>query len=728
MLSIVKQIINIKNKINIKAYTKQAKNVIEHIKDIAQKSDQELKNALSKTNNDNNELLVALLCEVATRSLRMTPYPNQIKAIMALIDGKFIEMETGEGKTLVFSLASAALAIKERKVVISSANEYLSERDYNFNKPFFDFLGLDTSLIKHNHTHEEKSKSYVSDIIFCDLSEIAMDYLRSAMAKSVDTFIDIKTDVLLIDEADSVLLDKAINAITVSKPVDLDIESMMNALEFVKDLNVFTNAEQELDISNTDYDAVIYSISNELVISDATYSKYENYLISKSIITDDFELYNAINLMKVVALESAIRAMYEYQNGKHYIVHKNSVVPLDRDSGRAAFGKFYNSGVQQMLEIKEKANVTEEHAPLASISVQRFVSLFNMVLGMSGTLVEDREELANLYGADIVVIERNKPLLRNDVGDLLFVDKKSKLKHTIEMILEAHKKGQPVLVSARSEGEANEIASSLDSLMISFNQIKSSDPLNESQIVKKAGMLGAITISTSITGRGTDIILGGTEKVDQQKVIDAGGLLVIGYGRQYLAKLDRQLIGRSGRQGDVGKTVIISSLDDEILAPYKASSIKKLLIDAGVNVNLPIQNKGISKSLTIAQKRAHSEAVKSRKLLFSMLSEMESQRDIVFDIRKQLLLSSDEEFSIYLSSVAGKSLTVDEAVELRDTALCIFDSAYEDYRLKVKDIMSNIGLRGAVVNNMGVEVKKELFRTFEIFLNLYDEDIRNHCL
>jgi preprotein translocase subunit SecA len=664
-----------------------------------------------------------------------------VTAILSLLDGKFVEMDTGEGKTLVFTMATALFACQDRKIVFTSANEYLSCRDADFSKPILEALNAKVSIVSIKDSKEDRVEAYKADVIYCDLPELALDFLRSSFAPTKELMYNIPMDILMVDEADSVLLDRAVSPYTISKPLDTDKESLINAISVANSFSVKTNVAQEFDKeSDTSLDAIVYANSNEVYITEKGFEVYENLLLEKNVIKDRSELYKTANLFLITLIESAVLGVYTYKAGQHYIAtNSGQIAPISQSNGRAMLGQFFNSGLQQVIEVKEGVELTKEHLPFASISAHNFVSKFKTVLGMSGTLIEDKEELINTFGADVVKIKRNLPLDRFDKGDIMFLSGKEKLRFTLQQVIDARRKQQPVLIGASNENEANEIAKQLDSLAVYNKQISSSAPQEEASIICNAGKLGAITVSTSMTGRGTDIILGGEFKEgdltgaaleqarkkwedERNQVIDAGGLLVIGYGRQRLKKQDRQLIGRAGRQGDPGVTITVSSLDDESLQPFHVQRLKKFLIDAGADESKPIANAGVVKSLNQAQKLSHTEDKKRRKATGEMLSEMDKQQEYVFLIRENWLTMSDEDLVGSVFEDFNTKININEAADVRSDILKAFDLAYMDYRVKVKELMVNMGLRGTAVTNMKVEISKELFKTFSVFVDLFLED------
>lgn len=722
MFNVTKLLGKVNNSRKISKYRKEAKEIFNKTKtQTYSTSVEELSQKILQSDEKTEQ--ITILCKLVEITTGLVPFVSQITAVLALVDGKFVEMETGEGKTLVFAMASAILSANDRKVIVTSANEYLCERDSFFASKILSPLDKKVGVVKVGDSHKERQDVYSSDVIYCDLSEVGMDYLRSAFAETKDAMFNVPFDVLLVDEADNVLLDKATSPFTVSKPLPSNDELLSNILLVAKEFAVKKDLQEDEQKEDfPDYDAFIEPITGDVYIAEKGLEKYENYLTESCIIESEKHLYSDKNTYLITLLESAISAQFKLMAGLDYILKGNKVIPLDKSSGRAMVGRFYSDGLQQMIEMKEGVERSKQYYPFTSIATQHFCQLFITVVGMSGTLIEDKEELEGTYGADIVVVERNKPLVRKDEGDILFLTEKAKLNFVVRTIAEAHKKSQPVLISTITEGEADKIFSALSSLLIRAQKITSSNPQSEASIISKAGLPGAVTVSTGMTARGTDIVLGAGNKDDYEKVVEAGGLLVIAYGKQRLAKLDRQLVGRSGRQGDPGRSMLVSSLDDDIVQPFMAKKLQRLLIDSGIDEKRSIVNAGITKALSRAQKMNLDGDVKKRKQIVQYLSEMEVQRKYIFELRHNLLCMSESDLASYVEETFGLILPSEKSNEVRDRLLGIFDDTYVDYRVKVKELMSNMGLRGTAVSNIKVEIKKELLTTFSILIDSYKEE------
>ena len=718
-----------------KPFQKSAKPVMSLIESNKALDKEDIISKLLNTDPKDTNTLLAMLSLLSKKVTSLLPFETQVSAVLAMLEGNFVEMDTGEGKTLVFSLLSIMYALSGRKVVVTSANSYLTNRDADFTNLLTKEIGIKVAKIDAYVEKEDRKDIYKNaSIIYASLMDISMDYLRYTFRQYEDDVGCVDSDVLLIDEADSVLMDKASQPFVLSKPSELNERSIKDALEMARNMSVAVNVEEaDTDAKIASHDAIINAVSNKVIISDEGLEKYESLLIGKGVIGNASDLYKGLNLMLLPALESAISATFGFKKGDNYLVENGQIIPIDEVTGRPLHSKFFGGALQHCLEMNEGLELSKDMVPFTSIATQHFVRMFNDVVGMSGTLQEEENEFSSVYGVNVINIPRNKPLARKDKGDVLFLTQKGKLRYTLKRISEAYKRKQPVLIATRLESESANISKQLDMLAIPHQLIQANAPSKESKAVSVAGVPGAITISTSISGRGTDIVLGGeksnyeTEADWEEKHIEAkeaGGLLVLCYGRQKTKKLDRQLIGRSGRQGDPGESEIISSLEDEMLEPYNGQGMKKLFISAGISEDEALSNKTMQKALDRAQGAYQQLGEKQRKQSMSLLSEVEIQRQHIVDFRESFFLPPSE-FVAFIEEHFGISLEECDVSNVREPYLTKFDEAHLSYRVKVNEILSNISIRGYAVSNLGVELKKELFRAFEGFITILSEDLEN---
>mgnify|MGYP001167547716 CR=1 FL=1 len=732
MLSVLKRLSKSRK---AKPFQKSAKPVMSIIESNKNLEKDDIVSRLLNTDPKDTNTLLAMLSLLSKKVTSMLPFETQISAVLAMLEGNFVEMDTGEGKTLVFSLLSIMYSLSGRRVVVTSANSYLTNRDADFTNLLAKEVGIKVAKVDAYVDKDDRKTIYDNaSIIYASLMDISMDYLRYTFRQYNDDIGCVETDVLLIDEADSVLMDKATQPFVLSKPSELNETSIKNALEMAKSMSVEVNVEvAETDTKIASCDALINAVSNKVVVSDEGLEKYEKLLIEKGVIVTASDLYKGVNLMLLPALESAIAATYGFKKGDNYIIDNGEIVPIDEVTGRPLHTKFFGGALQHCLEMKEGLKLSKDMIPFTSVSTQHFVRMFNDVVGMSGTLQEEENEFSSVYGVNVINIPRNRPLARKDKGDVLFLTQKGKLRYTLKRISEAYKRKQPVLIATRLESESTNISRQLDMLAIPHKIIQANAPSKESETVAVAGVPGAITISTSISGRGTDIVLGGEKsnyktveewEIQHNIAKEAGGLFVLCYGRQKTKKLDRQLIGRSGRQGDPGESEIISSLEDEMLEPYNGQGMKKLFISAGISEDEALSNKTMQKALDRAQGAYQQLGEKQRKQSMSLLSEVEIQRQHIVDFRESFFLPPLE-FIAFIKEHFGINLDECDVSSVRELYLTKFDEAHLSYRVKVNEILSNIGIRGYAVSNLGVELKNELFRAFEGFITILNEDLEN---
>lgn len=722
-----------KNKKKIISYTKQAELLAAKLTYAnIDASDASAKMAVAaKEGRDTDALYYC--AEIIYYTLGMKPFTTQLIATLAMLDGKFVEMETGEGKTLVFLMVSAINALKGRRIVLATANEYLAERDAAFAKPFFSMLGISSQFVNTTGSIDNKKEAYNADVVYCDLSDLILDYLRSSFAKTPEAKPNISLDMILVDEADHVLIDKGSTPLTISKFKETDRQMLHLAVDTVSKFKVKQHVSKEDDAeSYAQYDAVFFQTNNDLVLQDSALAQFEAKLVEAGIISGAEALYHSSNLHLVSLLEQATKGIHAFVKGKDYIVSEQTVIPINRHTGRIKAGQFYSAGLQQAIEVKEGVPLSKESYAFTSMAIQHFIQLYNDVIGMSGTLNEHREEIASSFGSDTIKVPRNNPLQRIDEGDKVYLTEKMKRKKVLREIVQAHKSQQPVLVCAASEKEALAISEQLKSLMIAHRMIANSNQREEAEIIEVAGKPKAITITSGMSGRGTDIVLGGLASSFKNKddflkskdiVVNAGGLLVIQSGKQRLAKQERQTIGRAGRQGDPGRTVTILSMEDDLLKPFNLGRLQQFLLDSGAEEDNPINNNIVNKSIVRAQQLSSESDVKNRRIIASQMGEMEKQRQIIFNMREQWLTADGDEFIAYVEEAFNITIESDEIMAVKEKILDIFDDTYLNYRVKVTELMGNMGLRGLAVSNIGSEIKRTLFKTFTIFIQSFQNEV-----
>lgn len=671
---------------------------------------------------DEVENAVAIADEALYRSLGKRFFETQKVAALMLSEGRLIEMQTGEGKTLSFSLAAALLSTSRESITISTANDFLSERDFNETKRFFDELSIQSSVITGLSTAEERIEAYRCKVIYSTIREAAYDYLRDGSCMSKEKLFNPIKGFLLVDEADNVLIDNASHPYKISSEVDTNKDLFIAAHDFAVQSKISSeNGENYI----SDEDEVIS-------LSESGMTNLESFLTKHEFIESKELLYEPSNLYIISLFEMAAKAVHKLNLGVDYVIENQKIVHIDKNSGRKLFGVKLDGGLQQVIEQKHGLEVSSDTRVSDGIVTEALVASFDDFAGMSGTLILEEDELIRTYGKECTSIPRKDPLARIDNGDVMFMSATEKTRYSLERISESYKKGQPVMIVATSETEAERISAALKKMNLPHNLVLSNNPINEANSIAIAGRLHQVTVTTSSCGRGVDIILGGNldhfiennlipeEKVDEarkiqalekDKVKSAGGLLVIGFGRQKTAKLDQQLRGRAGRQGDQGETIFVLSLEDTILGE-SGKKLKGLLSNMDIKESDMLSHSMITKAFNKAQGTEREAILKSRKYFSSQANSLENQRKILYGIRMTVLVSDNwkkdlkEQWDIPCNADLN-----------REDALSIFDEKYSYYKEAITNLSKNIGLQSYVNKNPLQELKKKAFSEYQFFIN-----------
>ena len=581
-----------------------------------------------------NELLpevFAVAREAAKRILGMRPYDVQLIGGMVLNEGAVAEMKTGEGKTLVAMLPAYLNGLTGRGVHVVTVNDYLAQRDAGWNGPVYDFLGMSVGVIINdasfiydaeyeNTEHEDerfrhlrpatRKEAYAADITYGTNNEFGFDYLRDNMTSEVQYLRQRELNFAIVDEVDSILIDEARTPLIISAPAGDNPESYYQfakvAARLVPEDYIFDEKRRSVTLTDKGIDKVqkILGVDN---------------------------LYSTKNTRLVYHLEQAIRAEIIFKRDKDYVVtNSGEVIIVDEHTGRLMQGRRYNEGLHQAIEAKEGVVVKQESMTLATISFQNFFRLYHKLSGMTGTAFTEAEEFQQIYALDVIQIPPNKPIQRVDKDDLIYKTKAGKLKAIAEEIKKYHEKGQPVLVGSGSIANNEEIARYLDGYDLPYAILNAKNNEHEAAIIAKAGEKGAITLATNMAGRGTDIKLG-------EGVKELGGLVVIGSERHDSRRVDNQLRGRGGRQGDPGTTQFFVSCEDDLMRIFQGDRIKMLMTRLGVDEDTPIQTKAISKTLEAAQKRIEGFNFDSRKNVVQYDNVINRHRKVVYMMRRKIL-------------------------------------------------------------------------------------------
>ena len=581
-----------------------------------------------------NELLpevFAVAREASRRILGLRPYDVQLIGGMVLHEGAVAEMKTGEGKTLVAMLPAYLNGLTGRGVHVVTVNDYLAQRDAGWNGPIYDFLGLSVGVIINNasfvydkeYENEEhadarfrhlkpatRREAYEADITYGTNNEFGFDYLRDNMTSEVKYLRQRELNFAIVDEVDSILIDEARTPLIISAPAADNPESYYQ----------FAKVAARL----TPEDYIFDEKRRSVTLTDKGIEKVQSILGVDN-------LYSTKNTRLVYHLEQAIRAEIIFKRDKDYVVtNSGEVIIVDEHTGRLMQGRRYNEGLHQAIEAKEGVAVKEESMTLATISFQNFFRLYKKLSGMTGTAFTEAEEFQQIYALDVIQIPPNKPITRVDKDDLIYKTKAGKLKAIAEEIKKYHEKGQPVLVGSGSIANNEEIARYLDGYGLPYEILNAKNNEREAAIIEKAGERGAITLATNMAGRGTDIKLG-------EGVRELGGLVVIGSERHDARRVDNQLRGRGGRQGDPGTTQFFVSCEDDLMRIFQGDRVKMLMTRLGVDEDTPIQTRAISKTLEAAQKRIEGFNFDSRKNVVQYDNVINRHRKVVYAMRRKIL-------------------------------------------------------------------------------------------
>ena len=601
--------------------------------DLAKQTDV-LKKRLAKKGTTLDEILpdaFALVREASDRVLGMRHFDVQLIGGMALHEGNVAEMKTGEGKTLVATLPTYLNALEGKGVHVVTVNDYLAQRDASWMGELYHFLGMSTGVIVNdasfiydpqydNEAHDDpqmrklrpvtRKEAYAADITYGTNNEFGFDYLRDNMVDDVELLRQRELNFAIVDEVDSILIDEARTPLIISAPAAENPESY------------YQFAKVAAKLGEGDY--ILDEKRRSVSLSDEGVEKVQKMLGIKNLFTPEY-------VRTVYHMDQALKAQTIFKRDKDYVVtNDGEVIIVDEHTGRLMQGRRYNEGLHQAIEAKENVPVLSESMTLATVSFQNYFRLYKKLSGMTGTAFTEAEEFQQIYSLDVIVIPPNRPIARVDKEDLIFKTEKGKLKAVAEVIKEHHKAGRPVLVGSASIAKNELIAEYLKKEGIEYEILNAKNNEREAAIVAKAGEKGAITLATNIAGRGTDIKLG-------KGVKELGGLVVIGSERHESRRIDNQLRGRGGRQGDPGETQFFVSTEDDLMRIFQGERIAALMDRLGVDEDTPIQNKAVSKTLEAAQKRVEGYHFDTRKNVVQYDNVINRHRRVVYVMRRKIL-------------------------------------------------------------------------------------------
>ncbi len=581
-----------------------------------------------------------LVREAAKRTLGERHYDVQLAGGIVLHHGKIAEMKTGEGKTLVSTLPAYLNSLSGKGVHIVTVNDYLAKRDSEWMGKVFNYLGVSVGCISNDLQDFERKKNYSNDITYATNNELGFDYLRDNMKYEIDEMVQRNHHYCIVDEVDSILIDESRTPLIISGKLEDKTTLYSTSNNFIGYLQ---KNDYELDEKN-----------KNVILTDSGVDKIEKLATQKNILKNR-NFYDPANLDLVHHTNQALKANLIFKKDKDYIVRDGKVQIIDEFTGRVLGGRRYSDGLHQAIEAKENVKIEEENQTLASITYQNYFRLYEKLSGMTGTAMTESEEFYDIYKLNVVSIPTNKKMIRKDFNDQIFRTEKEKYNAITKKIIECNSKKQPVLVGTTSIEKSEKISNYLNERKIKHNVLNAKQHEKEAKIIAEAGKTGTVTIATNMAGRGTDIKLGGNKdfyendtslkaedmKKNEIEVKKLGGLFIIGTERHESRRIDNQLRGRSGRQGDPGGSIFFISLQDELMRIFGGESIDGMLKKLGLKENESIDHPLINKAMERAQKKVESRNFDIRKTLIKFDDVMNDQRKVIFSQRLKILKESD---------------------------------------------------------------------------------------
>lgn len=731
----------------------------------------------------------ATVREASRRTLGLRHYDVQLIGGMILNAGKIAEMCTGEGKTLSATLPAYLNALSGKGVHVVTVNPYLAARDAKWMQPIYDLLGLSVGVIIPEMSSDDRRKAYAADITYATNNEIGFDYLRDHMVSSMAETVQRGHAYAIVDEVDSVLIDEARTPLIISGPVSEDISIFAKLSGIVSDFEKSTQGVQEVNVLEPDKeiaedgDFVLDEKEKQIYLTEQGHNKFEQALIDMQLISHKGELYDPKNAKLLHIFNASLRARYCFAKDVDYIVQAGEVIIVDEHTGRTMPGRRWSDGLHQAIEALEQVQVNQESKTLASVTFQNYFKLYDKLSGMTGTADTEAYEFEQIYQLEVVVLPTNKPMQRIDANDLMYLTHQDKLKAMVKDITNRYEKGQPILVGTSSIESSEEISALLQQENIPHEVLNAKNHAREAEIIANAGAEKSVTIATNMAGRGTDIVLGGLADSDDfatrnEKVKALGGLYVLGAERNESRRIDNQLRGRSGRQGDPGETRFYLSLDDALIRIFATDKVKQLITRLSDDSGEALEQPMLTRSIESAQRRVEGHYFTLRKNLLKFDSIIAEQRDLIYKQRVEILsnetvtenvksmmatvtadllekhnaedgMISPEslvEISGIAKNVFGVTITEHEAIAFdklnkqiielmqakyelqmeawaehgaqieKDIVLQILDNLWQDHLSAIENLRMGIHLRGYAQKDPVQEFKKETFRMFEEML------------
>ena len=624
-------------------------NLESHYKNLSDQELSDLKSELKKSKEDPNFNLLAhafaATREASIRTTGLRHFDAQMLGGIALSEGNIAEMKTGEGKTLVATLPAYLNAVQDNKVILVTVNDYLAQRDADWMRPIYECLGLSVGVIYSNQSFEEKKSAYQCDVIYATNGELGFDYLRDNMALRAEDKVQCSLDFAIVDEVDSILIDEARTPLIISGPSNESADYYVQIKKIIPNLKeqLREGTEDEPLTEEEQGHYIIDEKNRSIELTDDGYIVVERHLEDLGLLQSEDSLYSVSNLKIMRYVNATLKAAFLFKKNIHYLVRGQEVLLIDEHTGRTMPGRRMSEGIHQALECKENTPIQRESQTLASTTYQNFFRLFDQLSGMTGTADTEAAEFAEIYGLNVSIIPTNKPMAREDNDDLVFLTQEAKFKALIEEIELLRKKDAPILVGTASVESSEIVSALLNKKNISHQVLNAKQHEKEAEVIANAGRPGVVTIATNMAGRGTDIVLGGKENIGDGEwekrhkvVLEAGGLHILGTERHESRRIDNQLRGRSGRQGDPGYSKFFLSLEDDLLRLFISDSRRALFERIGMGDD-HIEHKMLSRGIENAQKRIESRNFDIRKNLLEYDDVANDQRQAIYSLRNQLL-------------------------------------------------------------------------------------------
>ena len=732
--SVFRKIFGTKNDRELKKYANRVKEINALEEKYQNLSDDELKSAFNeikekvleevKNGADEQQTLnkylndvFAITREVGKRTMNMRHYDVQLIGGMVLHEGKIAEMKTGEGKTLVATLPVVLNAILGKGVHVVTVNDYLASRDAGEMSTIYEFLGFTTGVVVAGMEDYERKKAYECDITYATNNELGFDYLRDNMVYDINEKVQRGHYFAIVDEVDSILIDEARTPLIISGPANKRTENYILADKVAKEL------EKDKHFKVDEKDKVVLPTEEGIQEAEKLFG-VEN-------------LYSPENSILAHHLDQALKANYLFEEGKDYIVRKGEVLIIDEFTGRISEGRRFGEGLHQAIEAKEGVEIQEESQTFAEITYQNYFRLYEKLAGMTGTAQTEATEFIEIYGLEVITIPTNRPVARKDLNDLVFKTEEEKFEAVVKKIKELHKKGQPVLIGTTSVTKSEYLSSLLKNEKIPHTVLNAKNHEKEAEIIAKAGQKGAVTVATNMAGRGVDIKL-------EDSIKELGGLYIIGTERHESRRIDNQLRGRSGRQGDPGTSQFYLSLEDDLLRIFGSDRIKNIMEKLGIERGEHIDSKIVTRSIENAQKKVETMHFESRKHILKYDDVANEQRKVIYSFRNQLLdpdYNIEEKLEDILNEFVDYLLAEAEIMPHEDEFnlenLLAHLKEYTDLEISEEDL-KNKGydeLREFLFNKLkelvdskfeGVEESERKRITKQVMLQVLDEAWRDH--